>query len=86
MRKIGRMVRNSQIVVLHISHPPRRVPADESHASVSMTRRRMTDAFTDELFPVTPVDAGRMTSPSHADCWSGSELKTSHVSFGLHWQ
>jgi N-formylglutamate amidohydrolase len=63
------MVRNSQIVVLHIPHSSPRVPADERQAillddaALDSELLRRTDAYTDELFPVTPVEAGRVIFP-----------------------
>lgn len=63
------MVRNSQIVVLHIPHSSRQVPAEErqairlNDAELDSELLRMTDAYTDELFPVTPVEAGRTVFP-----------------------
>jgi N-formylglutamate deformylase len=63
------MVRNSQIVVLHIPHSSRRVPADERQAillddaALDSELLRMTDAYTDELFPLTPVEAARLVFP-----------------------
>jgi hypothetical protein len=59
----------SQIVVLHIPHSSRRVPAEERQAilvddtELNGELLRMTDAYTDELFPITPVEAGRVIFP-----------------------
>jgi N-formylglutamate amidohydrolase len=59
----------SPIAVLHIPHSSRRVPAEErstillDDAELDAELRRMTDAYTDELFPVTPVEAGRVVFP-----------------------
>ena len=59
----------SQIVVLHIPHSSRRVPAEERQAilvdntELNDELLRMTDAYTDELFPITPVEAGRVIFP-----------------------
>jgi N-formylglutamate amidohydrolase len=59
----------SQIVVLHIPHSSRRVPAEDRRPlrldddALSNELLRMTDAYTDELFPMTPVEAGRVTFP-----------------------
>jgi N-formylglutamate deformylase len=59
----------SQIVVLHIPHSSRRVPAEDRRAlrldddALSNELLRMTDAYTDELFPLTPVEAGRVVFP-----------------------
>jgi N-formylglutamate deformylase len=57
---------SSQIVVLHIPHSSRQVPAEERQgirlddAALNNELLRMTDAYTDELFPRTPVEAGRV--------------------------
>jgi N-formylglutamate deformylase len=59
----------SQVVVLHIPHASRRVPAEDRQAirldddALDRELLRMTDAYTDELFPLTPVEAGRVTFP-----------------------
>jgi N-formylglutamate deformylase len=59
----------SQVVVLHIPHSSRRVPAEDRQAirldddALDRELLRMTDAYTDELFPLTPVEAGRVTFP-----------------------
>ncbi len=59
----------SQIVVMHIPHSSRRVPAEERQAilvddtELNGELLRMTDAYTDELFPITPVEAGRVIFP-----------------------
>ena len=59
----------SQIVVLHIPHSSRRVPAEARQAilvdntELNGELLRMTDAYTDELFPITPVEAGRVIFP-----------------------
>jgi N-formylglutamate deformylase len=59
----------SQIVVLHIPHSSRHVPVEERQvihlddAALNSELLRMTDAYTDELFPVTPVEAGRAIFP-----------------------
>ena len=59
----------SQIVVLHIPHSSRHIPAEERQAiclddaELDKELLRMTDAYTDELFPVTPVEAGRVVFP-----------------------
>jgi N-formylglutamate deformylase len=59
----------SQIAVLHIPHSSRHVPAEERQAirlddaALDVELLRMTDAYTDELFPVTPVEAGRVIFP-----------------------
>jgi N-formylglutamate amidohydrolase len=58
-----------KIVVLHIPHSSRYVPAQErqairlNDAALDSELLRMTDAFTDELFPLTPVEAGRVVFP-----------------------
>jgi N-formylglutamate deformylase len=60
---------SSQIVVLHIPHSSRHVPADERHAirlndgALNSELLSMTDAYTDELFPLMPVEAGRLVFP-----------------------
>jgi hypothetical protein len=54
----------AQTVVLHIPHSSRNVPSEERQticlddAELSNELLRMTDAHTNELFPVTPVEAG----------------------------
>jgi N-formylglutamate deformylase len=59
----------SPIAVLHVPHASRQVPAEERQAirldDAGLDREllRMTDAYTDELFPVTPVEAGRVVFP-----------------------
>ena len=64
---LGRSI--SQIAVLHIPHSSRRVPAEERRnillddAALNNELLRMTDAHTDELFPITPVEAGRVVFP-----------------------
>jgi N-formylglutamate deformylase len=56
-------------VILHIPHSSQHVPPEERQAICvdDMALRhellRMTDAYTDELFPVTPVEAGRVVFP-----------------------
>ena len=56
----------SQIVVLHIPHSSRHIPAEERQAiclddaELDKELLRMTDAYTDELFPVTSFEAGRV--------------------------
>jgi N-formylglutamate deformylase len=65
----GREWTSSQIVVLHIPHSSRQVPAQERQgirlddAALNSELLRMTDAYTDELFPRTPVEAGRVIFP-----------------------
>ena len=55
-----------QIVVLHIPHSSRDVPAEERRAicldDVELQKEllRMTDAHTDQLFPGTPLEAARV--------------------------
>ena len=64
---VGRSI--SQIAVLHIPHSSQRVPAEErpnillDDAALNNELLRMTDAHTDELFPITPVEAGRVVFP-----------------------
>jgi N-formylglutamate amidohydrolase len=59
----------SQIAVLHIPHSSQRVPTEERQdillddAALSNELLRMTDAYTDELFPLTPAEAGRVIFP-----------------------
>jgi N-formylglutamate deformylase len=59
----------SQIAVLHIPHSSRHVPAEERHAirldeaGLNKELLRMTDAYTDELFPLTVVETGRLVVP-----------------------
>jgi N-formylglutamate amidohydrolase len=59
----------SQIAVLHIPHSSRHIPAEERQAirlddeALNSELLRMTDAHTDELFPLTPVEAGRVIFP-----------------------
>jgi N-formylglutamate deformylase len=59
----------SQIAVLHIPHSSRRVPAEERQAirlddeALNSELLRMTDAHTDELFPLTSVEAARIIFP-----------------------
>ena len=56
----------SQIVVLHIPHSSRHIPAEMRHAiclddaELQTELLRMTDAHTDLLFPRTPVEAARV--------------------------
>ena len=58
-----------QIVVLHIPHSSRDVPAEERRAiclddaELQKELLRMTDAHTDQLFPRTPVEAARVVFP-----------------------
>jgi N-formylglutamate deformylase len=60
----------SQIAVLHIAHSSRLVPAQERQAiclddaELNNELLGMTDAYTDEIFPLTPVEAGRVVFPS----------------------
>jgi N-formylglutamate amidohydrolase len=62
--------RSKQIVVLHIPHSSQHVPEDErqaillNDAALQDELLRMTDAYTDELFPVTPFEAGRVVFPA----------------------
>ena len=58
-----------KIVILHIPHASRHVPVEERQfiilddAALNGELLRMTDAYTDELFPVTPVETGRVIFP-----------------------
>lgn len=58
-----------QIAVLHIPHSSQRVPAEERQAiilddaALDIELLRMTDAYTDELFPMTPAEARRVVFP-----------------------
>jgi N-formylglutamate deformylase len=60
---------SSQVAVLHIPHSSRYIPAKEREAiilddaALDAELLRMTDAYTDELFPVTTVEAGRIILP-----------------------
>jgi N-formylglutamate deformylase len=66
-RKEGEAI--CQIAVLHIPHSSRQVPVEEREAvclddaTLNSELLRMTDAYTDELFPVTVVEAGRVIFP-----------------------
>src|SRR6266576_3024278 len=57
------------IAILHIPHSSRCVPAGERQAirldddAMNIELLRMTDAYTDELFPRTPVEAARVIFP-----------------------
>jgi N-formylglutamate amidohydrolase len=59
----------SKIAVLHIPHSSGEVPAEERQAicladgDLDRELQRMTDAYTDDLFPVTYVEAGRVVFP-----------------------
>jgi len=59
----------SRITVLHIPHSSRRVPAEERQfillddVDLKSELLWMTDAYTDELFPITAVEASRMVFP-----------------------
>jgi N-formylglutamate deformylase len=61
--------KTAQIAVLHIPHSSRHVPVEGRQAiclddaALDTELLRMTDAYTDELFPVTPVEAGRGSFP-----------------------
>jgi N-formylglutamate deformylase len=65
----GSQLSPNQIAVLHIPHSSRHVPAEERQAiclddaALSSELLRMTDAYTDELFPLTPVEAARLVFP-----------------------
>ena len=58
-----------RIAVLHIPHSSRLVPPDERGAiqlddpALAIELLRMTDAYTDLLFPATAVEAGRLVFP-----------------------
>ena len=58
-------MRAIQFVVLHVPHASRHIPADEREAihltddDLQKELLRMTDAYTDQLFPQTPVEAAR---------------------------
>jgi N-formylglutamate amidohydrolase len=60
---------SEQILVLHIPHSSQEVPIEERQtillddAALKDELLRMTDAYTDELFPVTPFEAGRVVFP-----------------------
>jgi hypothetical protein len=75
----------SQIVVLHIPHSSRHIPAEERQAiclddaELDKELLRMTDAYTDELFPVTPVEAGRVVAWSAAKAPFGPTPHPRHV-------
>jgi hypothetical protein len=59
----------SPIAVLHIPHSARFIPLEASRAiqlddaALQDELLRMTDSYTDELFPVSPVEAGRVVFP-----------------------
>jgi N-formylglutamate deformylase len=59
----------SQIAVLLIPHSSRQLQLDEHQAirldgaALNSELLRMTDAHTDELFPLTPAEAGRVIFP-----------------------
>jgi N-formylglutamate deformylase len=61
--------RRPQFVVLHIPHSSLQIPTDERQAihlddaALDTEQLRMTDSFTDELFPVTLVEADRVIFP-----------------------
>jgi N-formylglutamate amidohydrolase len=61
--------KTAQIAVLHIPHSSRHLPAEERQtillddAALNSELLRMTDASTDELFPLTPVEAARVIFP-----------------------
>lgn len=58
--------KTAQIVVLHIPHSSRQIPTDERQAirlddaALDTELLCMTDAYTEELFPITQVEAGRV--------------------------
>ena len=55
--------------MLHVPHASRHVPPEERQAiglddaELNNELLRMTDAYTDELFPLTLVEAGRAIFP-----------------------
>ena len=57
------------ITVVHVPHSSRHVPAEEREAiclddvALDAELMRMTDAYTDELFPVTTVEVARLVFP-----------------------
>ncbi len=59
----------SQIAILHIPHSSRQVPVEERRAillddaALNDELLNMTDAYTDELFPPTPVEGARLVFP-----------------------
>src|ERR1039458_8827577 len=59
----------SQIAVLHIPHSSRHVPVEERQVillddvALNTELLRMTDAYTDALFPATPIEAARVIFP-----------------------
>jgi N-formylglutamate deformylase len=59
----------SQIAVLHIPHSSQRVPKEQRQtillddAALNSELLRITDTYTDELFPATSVEAGRVVFP-----------------------
>jgi N-formylglutamate deformylase len=65
----GSQLSPTQIAVLHIPHSSRQVPAEEGQAilldgaALNNELLRMTDTYTDELFPLTVVEAGRLVFP-----------------------
>jgi N-formylglutamate deformylase len=60
---------SSKIVVLHIPHSSRSVPPEERQAiclddaALNSELLSVTDAYTDELFPLTAVEADRVVFP-----------------------
>jgi N-formylglutamate deformylase len=65
----GSQLSPTQIAVLHIPHSSQQVPGDERQAillddaALDSELLRMTDAYTDELFPLTSVEAARLVFP-----------------------
>jgi N-formylglutamate deformylase len=59
----------NQIAVLHIPHSSQRVPEEQRQTillddeALNNELLRITDTYTDELFPVTLVEAGRVVFP-----------------------
>jgi N-formylglutamate deformylase len=68
-RAEGSQLSPTEIAVLHIPHSSRQVPAEERRAillddaALNNELLRMTDAYTDELSPLTVVEAGRLVFP-----------------------
>jgi len=60
---------SSKIAVLHIPHSSRQAPTPErdkillDDEALNNEPLRITDAYTDELFPVTPIEAARVVFP-----------------------
>jgi N-formylglutamate deformylase len=60
----------TKIAVLHVPHSSRFIPSDErafillNDDALETELLRMTDAYTDELFPLTPLEASRVIFPA----------------------